>query len=303
MRRTQFLLATGLFCCIAFAQSGKPDFSGTWKLNNGKSTQDGPADRVYLCTISQAKASVTVNTKSEGVTNLLDGTFPITEKFRIEKQGNLYRYTRVYWEGATLVFEIKDQGRQEGNRQGLLLRAGILDPQSRWQGHHRVAAYHPGAGCRRPEAHHRRPEVRLRQTVRYMRRRTRSALALAVAVAATGWAQTADCNAPAPAPSVSVAVPTSPFAVTPTSDGCWLFVSGIGGGGGESGIAVLRRESGHIALASHGASRGSRDGNGSDSRREAVGGGVNLRRLSGCRAVDLGRGQGARRLVARRLGQ
>lgn len=82
-----------------------------------------------------------------------------------------------------------------------------------------------------------------------MRRRTRSALALAVAVAATGWAQTADCNAPAPAPSVSVAVPTSPFAVTPTSDGCWLFVSGIGGGGGESGIAVLRRESGHIALA------------------------------------------------------
>lgn len=109
MRRTQFLLATGLFCCIAFAQSGKPDFSGTWKLNNGKSTQDGPADRVYLCTISQAKASVTVNTKSEGVTNLLDGTFPITEKFRIEKQGNLYRYTRVYWEGATLVFEIKDQ--------------------------------------------------------------------------------------------------------------------------------------------------------------------------------------------------
>jgi hypothetical protein len=110
LKRTQLLWAAGWLCCAAaFAQSGKPDFSGTWKLNNGKSTQDGPADRVYLNTIKQSKNEITVATKSEGVTNLLDATFPITEKFHIGKEGNNYRYTRAYWEGATLVFEVKDQ--------------------------------------------------------------------------------------------------------------------------------------------------------------------------------------------------
>jgi hypothetical protein len=103
------LLAGGWFSCAAFAQAVRPDFSGTWKLNNGKSTQDGPADRVYLNTIEQAKAAITVATKAEGVTNLLDGTFPTNGKFRIEKQGKNYRYTRVSWEGATLVFEITDK--------------------------------------------------------------------------------------------------------------------------------------------------------------------------------------------------
>lgn len=109
MRRTQLLwAAAALFCCAAFSQAVKPDFSGTWKLNNGKSTQDGPADRVYSETIDQSKNSITVTTKSEGVTNLLDGTFPITEKFRTEKQDGKYRATRAYWEGGTLVFELKD---------------------------------------------------------------------------------------------------------------------------------------------------------------------------------------------------
>ena len=108
MKRTQLLLAAGLWCCAAFAQPVKPDFSGSWKLNNGKSTQDGPADRVYLKTVAQSKNSVTLTTKSDGVTNLLDGTSPITEKFRIAKQGNNYRSSRAYWEGATLVFELKD---------------------------------------------------------------------------------------------------------------------------------------------------------------------------------------------------
>jgi hypothetical protein len=109
LRRAQFLGAAAVFCCAAFSQAGKPEFSGTWKLNNGKSTQDGPADRVYLTTIAQSEKSITVSTKSEGVTNLLDGTYPITEKFRIEKVGNNYRYTRAYWEGATLVFEKEDK--------------------------------------------------------------------------------------------------------------------------------------------------------------------------------------------------
>jgi hypothetical protein len=98
-----------LFCCAAFSQAGKPDFSGTWKLNNGKSTHDGPEDRVYLTTIVQSKNSIAVSTKSEGVTDLVDGTYPITEKARIEKVGNNYRYTRAYWEGSTLVFEMTDK--------------------------------------------------------------------------------------------------------------------------------------------------------------------------------------------------
>jgi len=102
-------VAAGLMCCCALAQAVKPDFSGTWKLNNGKSTQDGPADRVYICTIQESKGSITVTTKATGVTDLLDGTFPTNGRPHIERQGNKYRYTTVSWEGATLVLEIKDQ--------------------------------------------------------------------------------------------------------------------------------------------------------------------------------------------------
>jgi hypothetical protein len=109
VRRAQLLLAAGFFCCAAFSQATKPDYSGTWKLNNGKSTHDGPADRVYLMTVVQSKNSVTVTTKADGVKNLLDGTFPITEKFHVEKLGNNYRSTRAYWEGGTLVFEVTDR--------------------------------------------------------------------------------------------------------------------------------------------------------------------------------------------------
>jgi hypothetical protein len=102
-------LAAVLFCCAAFSQATKPDYSGTWKLNNGKSTQDGPADRVYFSTITQSKSSITVTTKSDGAADLLDGTFPITEKFRVEKQEKNYRSTRAYWEGGTMVFEVTDK--------------------------------------------------------------------------------------------------------------------------------------------------------------------------------------------------
>jgi hypothetical protein len=120
LKTTQLLLAAGLLCWAAFAQPVKPNFSGTWKLNNGKSTQDGPADRVYLVTVALAKNSVTVTTRSEGVTNLLDGTFPITEKFHFMKQGNNYRSNRAYWEGATLVFEVKDTDSKKDEAKVLL---------------------------------------------------------------------------------------------------------------------------------------------------------------------------------------
>ena len=109
MRTRQLLIAAALFCCAAFSGTGRPDFSGTWKLNNGKSSQDGPPDRVYLETIAQSSKEITVTTKSDGVTNLFDGTYPITDKPRIEKQGKAYRYIQVYWEGTTLVFELSDK--------------------------------------------------------------------------------------------------------------------------------------------------------------------------------------------------
>ena len=90
----------------AFGATGRPDFSGTWKLNNGKSAQDGPADRVYTETIEQSKDKITV--KSSGEANVLDGTFPLKEVFHIERQGDKYRGIRAYWESGTLVFELKD---------------------------------------------------------------------------------------------------------------------------------------------------------------------------------------------------
>jgi DNA-binding beta-propeller fold protein YncE len=74
------------------------------------------------------------------------------------------------------------------------------------------------------------------------------ALAMAAAAVCAAWAKPPDCNAPASSPSITIDLPTSPFAVAPTSDGCWLFVSGIGGAGGKPGIAVLQRDSGRIAL-------------------------------------------------------
>ncbi len=108
-----------MFCCAAFSQGVKPDFSGTWKLNLGKSTHDGPADRVYLVTIAQTKNSIAVTTKSEGVTNLLDGTFPVTDKFHIEKHDKAYRSTRAYWESGTLVFELRDTDSKKDTAQVL----------------------------------------------------------------------------------------------------------------------------------------------------------------------------------------
>ncbi|HEX3747184.1 MAG TPA: hypothetical protein VHW09_24780 [Bryobacteraceae bacterium] len=109
MRRTKIVFAAALFCCLAFAETGKPDFSGTWKLNNGKSSQDGPADRVYVENIVQTPKTIAVITKADGVHNILDGTFPISEKFRIAKEGQAYRSLRAYWEGTTLVFELADK--------------------------------------------------------------------------------------------------------------------------------------------------------------------------------------------------
>jgi DNA-binding beta-propeller fold protein YncE len=81
-----------------------------------------------------------------------------------------------------------------------------------------------------------------------MRRLCCSALAFAISWPGAAWATSGDCNAPASSPSVTISVPTSPFAVAPTRDGCWLFVSGTGNAGGRAGIAVLQRDSGRISM-------------------------------------------------------
>jgi hypothetical protein len=108
LRRTEFLLAASLLCCSALGQAVKPNFTGTWKLNNSRSTPYGPADRVYIDTIVQTDRSITVTTKSAGVTNILNGTFPISNKPHIEKMGVNYRSIKVFWENSTLVFEVRD---------------------------------------------------------------------------------------------------------------------------------------------------------------------------------------------------
>ena len=109
MKRTKFLLAASLFCCTVFAQAVKTDYSGTWKLNNGKSTQDGAADRVYTNVIEMSGSNIKVTTKADGVTNPLDGTFPMNGKAHVVKIEHGYRYTKVGWESGTLIFEITDK--------------------------------------------------------------------------------------------------------------------------------------------------------------------------------------------------
>lgn len=121
--KTKFLLA-GLLCAFAFGQVTKPNFSGTWKLNTNKSDpKDWPADRPYVLEISQTLKTVTVTTKAEGVTNILDGPFPIDAKYHIVKMDKTYRWTRVSWENATLVFEILDKdGKKDTSKVQMGLR-------------------------------------------------------------------------------------------------------------------------------------------------------------------------------------
>jgi hypothetical protein len=122
LRRLQLLLAATWLCCAAFGQSAKPNYSGMWKLNYGKSTQDNPPDP-YIDVISQTPTKISVTTKAAGVTNLLDGEYPTLGKLRIEKMSDKYRYTKVGWEGSTLVFEITDKdGKKETSKALMYVR-------------------------------------------------------------------------------------------------------------------------------------------------------------------------------------
>ena len=107
--------AIGLLASSAIAQIKTPDLSGTWKLNLQRSSvetrtvQDIAPDRIYVQSIAAIKNGLTIATKTNGAANRLDGTWQISVKFKIEKVGKNYRYSRAYWEGATLVVEQGDR--------------------------------------------------------------------------------------------------------------------------------------------------------------------------------------------------
>ncbi len=87
------------------------------------------------------------------------------------------------------------------------------------------------------------------KTLMYNRGMFRSIAVLFPLIALTLTAQARDrgCNAPAASPSVTVSLPAAPFAVKPSKDGCWVFVS-LTGRGENQGIAVLKRSGGKIEL-------------------------------------------------------
>jgi hypothetical protein len=72
-----------------------------------------------------------------------------------------------------------------------------------------------------------------------------SVIGAGIATGISAQAQLRGCNAPAASPSVTIALPSNPFAAKPSADGCWVFVSVAGANGG---IAVLKRQEGHIEM-------------------------------------------------------
>src|SRR5580704_14124038 len=73
-------------------------------------------------------------------------------------------------------------------------------------------------------------------------------LALVALVLLFASADAGDCNARAVSPSVTFPLPAPPFGIVPTQDGCWLFVSMVGGPVSHAGIAGLRRTDGRVEL-------------------------------------------------------
>ena len=111
MRLPRWILLAGLLCALAGAAGVRPDFSGTWKLNNDKSTKDATPDRVYICEIHQKGNIVTVSTKATPVPAIapIDGTFTANNKLVVDKSFPHYHYTQTNWEGATFIIQIVDK--------------------------------------------------------------------------------------------------------------------------------------------------------------------------------------------------
>jgi hypothetical protein len=100
-------LAASLACTGAQAQ-GKPNFSGTWKQNNAKSTvRSGPGSFSYTNGIVQEGALLEVTTifsGSRGTSQFTD-TYTIGGKSEVSKdrEGDEIR-TSVKWNGPALEF-------------------------------------------------------------------------------------------------------------------------------------------------------------------------------------------------------
>src|SRR5262245_58041291 len=70
-------------------------------------------------------------------------------------------------------------------------------------------------------------------------------MAAVIARGVTAQAQSGACNESLASPSVTIQLPSSPFSVKPSADGCWAFVSVSGA---PQGIAVLKRQAGKIEM-------------------------------------------------------
>jgi len=111
LKISRWILLAGLLCALAGAAPVKPDFSGTWKLNNDKSTKDATPDRVYICEIHQKRDIITVSTKATPAPAIapIDGTFNANNKLVVDKSFPHYHYTQTNWEGATLIIQVVDK--------------------------------------------------------------------------------------------------------------------------------------------------------------------------------------------------
>src|SRR5271170_172734 len=69
-----------------------------------------------------------------------------------------------------------------------------------------------------------------------------------LAVVLFASADAGDCNARAVSASVTIPLPAPPFGIVATQDGCWLFVSMVGGPVSHAAIAGLRRTDGRVEL-------------------------------------------------------
>ena len=111
LKLSRWILLAGLLCASAAAADIKPDFSGTWKLNNDKSTKDATPDRVYICEIHQKGDSITISTKATPTPAIapIDGAFTANNKVVVDRSSPHYHYTQTTWEGATLIIQIVDK--------------------------------------------------------------------------------------------------------------------------------------------------------------------------------------------------
>jgi hypothetical protein len=104
------LLVAALFAAVALAQP-KPNFSGTWKQDNAKSTFGGLAAPISVTAIITHKepdihlTQTVVGPQGDSVTSEHD--YATDGREQTGKSRNYTERNTVKWEGASLVFESK----------------------------------------------------------------------------------------------------------------------------------------------------------------------------------------------------